>query len=289
MIGDQLALLKNIRANPDDDLARLVYADWVEERGDKPMGDLIRVHIEREHAEPGSARYFDLISHAGMLLAQNRDRWTADLRERFCVTGVEFVRGIPEEVELPLSAFAGVAEKLFSTLPIRHVILTGVSELSVLRRLMLPPEVMRSAAAEGVSREDYWRRRDGWTVSPVQRALTLLDPAPLVMEPGLRIGRWRILCPAVWSGPDLATEAELFQQFVADPDGATDFGERRLAVRQFSRPEEFAAWCPVPNPQAGPHWIELEDGKLVSHRRGLELPDLYPDEVDDEEYDADWE
>ncbi len=288
MIGDQLALLKNIRANPDDDLARLVYADWVEERGDKPMGDLIRVHIERDRSEPGSSRYFDLISHAGMLLAQNRDRWTADLRERFCVTSVEFVRGIPEEVELPLSAFAGVADELFATLPIRHMMFGDVTALADVRRLALPQGVMRSVAVGGEDRTSLgWR--EGWMWTKVSRHFSLLDSAPARLETPLRAGRWRILCPAEWSGPDLATEAELFRQFVADPDGATDFGERRLAVRPFNDPVEFAAWCPVPNPQAGPHWIELEDGKLVSHHRGLELPDLYPDEVDDEEYDADWE
>lgn len=130
MNSDQLTLLRNIRANPDDDLSRLVYADWLEERGDQPMAELIRCHIERERVEPNSPRYFDLISHAGMLLAQHRDRWTADLRERFGVTGVEFVRGIPEEEVLPLDCFPGVAEELFTTLPVRHVMLTSVSTLA---------------------------------------------------------------------------------------------------------------------------------------------------------------
>lgn len=33
MSGDQVAFLKAIRANPADDTARLVYADWLDERG----------------------------------------------------------------------------------------------------------------------------------------------------------------------------------------------------------------------------------------------------------------
>jgi uncharacterized protein (TIGR02996 family) len=33
MCDDERAILWNIKANPDDDLPRLVYADWLEERG----------------------------------------------------------------------------------------------------------------------------------------------------------------------------------------------------------------------------------------------------------------
>jgi uncharacterized protein (TIGR02996 family) len=39
---DEAALLAGVRANKKDDSARLVYADWLEERGD-PRGELLRV------------------------------------------------------------------------------------------------------------------------------------------------------------------------------------------------------------------------------------------------------
>lgn len=40
--GDKL--LQAILDNPEDDALRLVYADWLEERGD-PRGEFIRVQV----------------------------------------------------------------------------------------------------------------------------------------------------------------------------------------------------------------------------------------------------
>jgi uncharacterized protein (TIGR02996 family) len=46
MTDDELALLRNINANPDDDLPRLVYADWLDEH-DRPIrAEFIRVQCE---------------------------------------------------------------------------------------------------------------------------------------------------------------------------------------------------------------------------------------------------
>lgn len=288
MNPDQLALLRNIRANPDDDLSRLVYADWVEERGDQPMANLIRCHIERERAEPNSERYFELISHTGMLLAQHRDRWTAELRERFGVTGVEFVRGIPEEVEMPLDCFAAVAVELFATLPVRHVMLSGVGTLAEVRSLNLPPDVVRSVSVQGEERVSLGFR-ERWMFLPVSRTFTLLDQAPKALEPFLRTGRWLVLSPAMWSGPDRETEQAWFNHFREQPNFTTRDGGLRLATRPFDEPDEFAAWCSVPNPMHGPHWIELEDGRLVSHRRGYELPEVDEEQEEADVYDEDWE
>lgn len=147
---------------------------------------------------------------------------------------------------------------------------------------------MRSVAADGVgSRPFGWR--EGWLHTRERRTFTVLDAAPKVMEPPLQNGRWRIFCPAVWSGPDRQTEAAFFNRFLEEPDVATDFGRLRLAVRQFDSESEFERWCPIPNPFASPQWIECEDGRLVSHRVGLELPDLYPYEADDDFFDGDVE
>ncbi len=48
MIDDQ-ALLSAIIADPDDDRLRLVYADWLEEHGQRDRARLIRVQIELAH------------------------------------------------------------------------------------------------------------------------------------------------------------------------------------------------------------------------------------------------
>lgn len=46
MHPDQAAFLRAIRDNPDDDLKRLVYADWLEENGEEARSDFIRVQVE---------------------------------------------------------------------------------------------------------------------------------------------------------------------------------------------------------------------------------------------------
>ena len=51
------AFLQRIRAFPDDDAPRLVFADWLDEQGD-PRGEFIRVQIalaqlDREKAAAG--------------------------------------------------------------------------------------------------------------------------------------------------------------------------------------------------------------------------------------------
>jgi uncharacterized protein (TIGR02996 family) len=43
-MGDEYGFLNAIKANPRDDVARLVYADWLEERDD-PRGDFVRLHL----------------------------------------------------------------------------------------------------------------------------------------------------------------------------------------------------------------------------------------------------
>jgi uncharacterized protein (TIGR02996 family) len=43
---EESALLAAIRANPDDDMPRLVYADWLEENGEGDRSIFIRTQIE---------------------------------------------------------------------------------------------------------------------------------------------------------------------------------------------------------------------------------------------------
>jgi uncharacterized protein (TIGR02996 family) len=48
MSGERKQLLAAIRANPDDDAPRLVFADWLEENGEPDFAEFIRVEIERD-------------------------------------------------------------------------------------------------------------------------------------------------------------------------------------------------------------------------------------------------
>ncbi len=46
MTADELALLRGVEAAPDDDLPRLVYADWLDEHGRHVRAEFIRVQCE---------------------------------------------------------------------------------------------------------------------------------------------------------------------------------------------------------------------------------------------------
>lgn len=49
------AFLRDVIEHPDDDAVRLIYADWLEERGGL-RGEFIRLQIESEHLQEDDPR-----------------------------------------------------------------------------------------------------------------------------------------------------------------------------------------------------------------------------------------
>src|SRR5579884_4103642 len=79
------AFLQAILENPADDTARLVYADWLEERGD-PRGEFIRVQCELAQLSPAGgpvsaddSRGVKLEDRVRELLGQHADEWLGPL------------------------------------------------------------------------------------------------------------------------------------------------------------------------------------------------------------------
>lgn len=94
-------LLRAVLAHPDDDTARLVYADALQRAGD-PYGELIALQI---HGHDGKA-----------LLDKHRDEWTARLGDG--VSDVHWVRGFPEAARIRVTADVGA---LFDRAPIKDL------------------------------------------------------------------------------------------------------------------------------------------------------------------------
>lgn len=139
-----LALLRAILMHPAEDTPRLVYADWLQEHGDQPRAEFVRVQC----------RIAGLHDANGELKCQKCERWTSwhvytprcrgavcKMRQReyytsrrFCVW--DWCRGIPAgsypvyrrgfvaEVSCSLAAFMQHAKALFSAHPIERVTLT---------------------------------------------------------------------------------------------------------------------------------------------------------------------
>jgi uncharacterized protein (TIGR02996 family) len=74
MDAERQAFVEEIAAHPDDDAPRLVYADWLEERGD-PQGQFIRVQCELARTSADSPHGRELHDQQCELLATYRDEW----------------------------------------------------------------------------------------------------------------------------------------------------------------------------------------------------------------------
>jgi uncharacterized protein (TIGR02996 family) len=75
-VTSQEAFLQAIRAEPDDDAHRLVYADWLDENGDPDRAEFIRVQCELARCPEGAERRSALAARAAELLAAHRLAWT---------------------------------------------------------------------------------------------------------------------------------------------------------------------------------------------------------------------
>ena len=144
------ASLQAIIENPDDDAPRLVYADWLEERGD-PRGEFIRVQCDLARMAPGDPRYFELYRRTEQLWAAHSETWLQPfhraLAERslsfhalfyghMCMPhGPLFDRGFLEEVSMTADHFLTLADVLFRLAPVRKAVLLGARDhMSALAR-----------------------------------------------------------------------------------------------------------------------------------------------------------
>ena len=87
LTGDESALLRGIRDDPDDDVRRLVYADWLEENGRAEHAELIRVQLA---LEKGPRKKKDLEQREEALIGRLRATWPASIAD----AGVIYRRGL---------------------------------------------------------------------------------------------------------------------------------------------------------------------------------------------------
>lgn len=84
-MGEDEAFLAVVRAHPADDMPRLVYADWLDERGD-PRGDFLRLESQLRRIPEADPSYRGLQQQLGAV-GQSLDRgWVAAV----CRVPIEF-------------------------------------------------------------------------------------------------------------------------------------------------------------------------------------------------------
>lgn len=152
------ALLAAIAAAPDDDLPRLVYADWLDENGRPLRAEFIRLQIEIARKETLPRAALNLFSHLWKrqqeILDNHREELLGPLATLRDIHAAEFRRGFLERISLRLHDFLTAAEFLSSLVPIPEVRVYAAED---------PLDMLASNPFTYLITELQAERRYGWT------------------------------------------------------------------------------------------------------------------------------
>jgi uncharacterized protein (TIGR02996 family) len=195
---DDEAFLRAVIDNPDDDLPRLVYADYLDEHGDPERAELIRIQCELARVPPEDQRRRKrLWDREWELLGAYREQWAGPLAEFADPYG--YRRGFVESITLSAAAFLHHADTIWRLAPVRNVTLDDAWE--EMDRLAASPHLARlrtlTLDENSLSDGDVHRLAD----SPHLANLTRLD---------LRSNRFRVAAvEALAASPHLARLSSL--------------------------------------------------------------------------------
>lgn len=122
------ALLAVILREPEDDLPRLIYADWLEERGEVAYAAFIRVQLNlaRGAGSPVERRSWERLQRE--LLLQHEEEWVEPLRQVLNLPvgvwgGWVFRRGFAEYFHMPAAVLQRFGAALATRTPLRSIYL----------------------------------------------------------------------------------------------------------------------------------------------------------------------
>jgi uncharacterized protein (TIGR02996 family) len=123
-MSPQGAFLEEILAHPDDDTPRLIYADWLQERGSSEglpsatqRGEFIRLQCELEH-ESSSERRQLMAWRIHELLSCHEQAWVDAVIADY--GGWQFRRGFVERVSMYAHRFLALADMIWRANPVRE-------------------------------------------------------------------------------------------------------------------------------------------------------------------------
>src|SRR3954452_11439326 len=116
-------LLAAIREQPDDDLARLAYADRLEESGQADRAHFVRLQLAVDQQETRSVAAGELSAQADALAAAHERRWLGEWTD--LLVNWSFRRGFLDSVTLEPEVFLARGEELFEWQPVREVRFVG--------------------------------------------------------------------------------------------------------------------------------------------------------------------
>jgi uncharacterized protein (TIGR02996 family) len=119
-MSDQQDFFRAIRESPEDDTLRLIFADWLEDRGATDRAEFIRLQIERAQREGEAIDQGEKPGRESELETRFSDRCEELLaaecngEDVYC----EFRRGFVHKICLHVDAFLQHAESIFSRVPL---------------------------------------------------------------------------------------------------------------------------------------------------------------------------
>jgi uncharacterized protein (TIGR02996 family) len=138
---EEAAFLERICADPEADGPRLIFADWLDERGD-PRGEFIRLQIALSRLAADDPDRDRILAREGNLLSRHFAAWAEPFKG--LGAGLEFRRGFVETVNIDGRTFLRRAADLFRYAPVRHIRLLDVG--STLERVLACPQLARLTA-----------------------------------------------------------------------------------------------------------------------------------------------
>jgi uncharacterized protein (TIGR02996 family) len=231
MTSDERAFLDAICAQPDDDTARLVYADWLAENGDPDRGEFIRVDIELARTPPDSEgaerRRSVLFARRAELLKKHKTAWLAPFTP-FAKESA-FERGFVQKLEVPANTFVRHAENWFALTPLTRVRITTCFEWDQATR-------ERTWWAASLFASPHLSHLESLDLEGLR--ITAADLEPLAAHPNLSRLRELVL---VWNaiGNDgailLANMPQLrgLESLDLRSNNLTDIGARAIALSQY--------------------------------------------------------
>jgi uncharacterized protein (TIGR02996 family) len=141
------AFFQAILDSPDDDAPRLVYADWLEERGD-PRGEFIRVQCELARLLEHDPRRPGLEERERSLRRAHEAAWRKTLPALPGIRWFQFERGLMAWVRaVNVNAFLTHAPAVFAAAPVRRV---SFDRLAGSRREFMHQVALDTLRAEAV-------------------------------------------------------------------------------------------------------------------------------------------
>jgi uncharacterized protein (TIGR02996 family) len=120
--------LRDIIEHRDDDAPRLIYADWLEEQGERDRAEFIRAQCELAHLAGDAPRRPGLKRRSEELLGQHAGEWLRPLPEWAVREPPQWRRGFVAAVRAKGEDFLRGAEELLRLCPLEGAFLTEARE-----------------------------------------------------------------------------------------------------------------------------------------------------------------